>query len=257
MLLNRLNDIIEQEPEQGFDHSRARPVTTLEGAIRLQNLGFAYGGPVLASDPGRDQPRRRAGNHGRVRRAQRLGQDHADPVPRRAARAHRGHDPLRRRRHARRSTTATCAARSASCSRRTTSSTTRSRATSPSARRSPTWTRWCGRRAWPTPTSSSSGCRWATRRRSARSGLLISGGQRQRVAIARALYHRPPVLIFDEATSALDTESERAVKDNMDLLLRGAHLVRHRPPPEHDPRRRPDRGAREGPARRAGQTTRA
>ena len=40
----------------------------------------------------------------------------------------------------------------------------------------------------------------------------------------------PPVLIFDEATSALDTESERAVKENMDQLLAGrtAFVIAHR-----------------------------
>ena len=42
VLFNRLNDIIEQ----GFDHSHLRPVKTMEGAVRLQNLGFTYGGPV-------------------------------------------------------------------------------------------------------------------------------------------------------------------------------------------------------------------
>jgi ABC-type bacteriocin/lantibiotic exporter with double-glycine peptidase domain/CRP-like cAMP-binding protein len=53
------------------------------------------------------------------------------------------------------------------------------------------------------------------------SGMRLSGGQAQRISIARALYQRPPVLIFDEATSALDTESERAVKRNLDRLLDG------------------------------------
>ena len=62
------------------------------------------------------------------------------------------------------------------------------------------------------------------------SGLRLSGGQAQRIAIARALYHQPPVLVFDEATSALDTESERAVKQNMDRLLEGrtAFVIAHR-----------------------------
>jgi ABC-type bacteriocin/lantibiotic exporter with double-glycine peptidase domain/CRP-like cAMP-binding protein len=62
------------------------------------------------------------------------------------------------------------------------------------------------------------------------SGLLLSGGQRQRIAIARAVYHRPPVLVFDEATSALDTESERAVKENLDQLLQGrtSFVIAHR-----------------------------
>jgi ATP-binding cassette subfamily B protein len=61
-------------------------------------------------------------------------------------------------------------------------------------------------------------------------GLLLSGGQRQRIAIARAVYHRPAVLVLDEATSALDSESERAVKQNMDQLLRDrtSFVIAHR-----------------------------
>ncbi len=140
VLLDRLNDVFEQEPEQGADRSRLLPVRTLEGRISLRNVGFRYGGPespAILEGITLDVP---AGTHGRHRRTQRLRQDDAGQVPGRAAGAHRGHDPLRRRRPARRSTIATCAGRSASSCRRTISSTTRSPATSRSARTSRTWT---------------------------------------------------------------------------------------------------------------------
>jgi ATP-binding cassette, subfamily B, bacterial MsbA len=56
-------------------------------------------------------------------------------------------------------------------------------------------------------------------------GNHLSGGQRQRLAIARAIYKDAPVLILDEATSALDSESERAVQDALELLMRGRTTV--------------------------------
>ena len=45
VLLNRLNDIFEQEPEQGHDRSHLTPVHSLEGRIELRNVSFRYGGP--------------------------------------------------------------------------------------------------------------------------------------------------------------------------------------------------------------------
>jgi len=51
-------------------------------------------------------------------------------------------------------------------------------------------------------------------------GIGLSGGQRQRIAIARALLIDPRLLILDDSTSAVDAETEAAIQETLDRLMR-------------------------------------
>ena len=61
-------------------------------------------------------------------------------------------------------------------------------------------------------------------------GYRMSGGEKQRLAIARLLLKDPAVVILDEATSHLDSESEVAIQEALDEILRDrtAIVIAHR-----------------------------
>jgi ATP-binding cassette subfamily B protein len=227
--LHRLDDLLQQEPEQGHDHSRLLPVRSLEGRISVRNLTFRYGGPespVVLEDVSVDVPPRT-----RVAIVGRSGSGKTtlikvlagllEPTGGRVLYdgldlRHLNHRELRRKigfvlqeNHLFDDTVARNI-------------------------------------AFGDPEPDADRVLWAAQVADARefierlplgfdtrvgeSGLALSGGQRQRLAIARAVYHRPSILIFDEATSALDTASERAVRENIDQLLDGrtSFVIAHR-----------------------------
>ena len=56
------------------------------------------------------------------------------------------------------------------------------------------------------------------------------GGERQRVALARAFLKGAPILILDEPTSSVDTQTEAAIMEAMERLMRGrtTFMIAHR-----------------------------
>ena len=229
VLLNRLDDIFEQEPEQGSDRSGLLPVRTLEGRVRFENLGFRYGGPeappILESisfevPPGKIVAIVGRSGSGKTTLVKCLagllepseGTIYYDGIDLRKV----NHRDLRRQvgfvlqeNHLFDDTIARNIAFGED---------------EPDMER----VLWAARAASAHEFIERLPLGYDTR--VGESGLAVSGGQRQRIAIARALYHRPPVLVFDEATSSLDTESERAIKENLDQLLKGrtAFVIAHR-----------------------------
>ena len=224
VLLNRLNDIFEQEPEQGHDRSRLVPVRSLEGHIELRGVSFKYGGPespdilkdiTLDLLPGRTVAfvgRSGSGKTTLIKLIAGLLEptegaiffDNVDlkTLNYRDVRRHIG--IVLQDNHMFNDTIARnisfgdpepdvdrvlAAAQAA--------------AAHEFIMRLPL----------------------GYETKIGESGISLSGGQKQRIAIARAIYNNPPVLIFDEATSALDTESERAIQDNLARLLAGRTTI--------------------------------
>ena len=61
-------------------------------------------------------------------------------------------------------------------------------------------------------------------------GALLSQGQKQLISFARTLLSAPRILILDEATSSIDVQTERALQQGLDNMLKGrtSFIIAHR-----------------------------
>ncbi len=229
VLLNRMNDIFESEPEQGSDHSALKPVRSLEGRVRLQNVSFHYGGSDSAKildDISIDIPAGKTvavvgrSGSGKTTLVKCLagmleptaGAIFFDDVEQKKLR----YRDLRRQ--------IGFVLQENYLFDDTIAKNIAFGEEDPDVER----VVWAARVANAHDFVDRLPLGYDTR--VGETGIALSGGQRQRLAIARAVYNKPPILIFDEATSALDTESEKAVKENMDQLLKGrtSFVIAHR-----------------------------
>ncbi len=224
VLLNRLNDIFEQEPEQGRDRSRLLPVHSLEGRIELRGASFKYGGPespdilkdiTLDLAPGRMVALVGRSGSGKTTLIKLIagllepteGTIYFDNVDLkilnyRDVRQHVG--IVLQENHMFNETIA----RNISF-----------------GDPEPDLDRVLAAAQAAAAHEFIMRLPLGYETKIGESGLLLSGGQRQRIAIARAIYNNPPVLIFDEATSALDTESERLIQENLGRLMAGRTTI--------------------------------
>jgi len=228
VLLDRLSDVVEHEPEQGETKDHLRTVTSVEGSVRLSGVGFRYGGPespAILEDldldvrPGLTVAIVGRSGCGKTTLAKLLAGlleptegtieiDHVDlrRLDYRSVRRHIGF--VLQENYLFDDTIANNIAFGEQPD--------------------------LDRVLWSATVANAH--EFVQRlplgydTRIGESGLRLSGGQAQRIAIARAVYHRPPVLLLDEASSALDVESEQAVKRNLDDLLEGrtSFVIAHR-----------------------------
>ena len=229
VLLDRLNDIFEPEPEQGKDRSRLLSVPTLEGHVELRNVSFRYGGPespAILENINLEIPagktvafvgRSGCGKTTLIKLIAGLIEptegsilfDHLDLKRLNYREARRKIGMVLQENYLFSDTI-------------------------------------LKNIAFGDPEANFEKVLWAAQLANAHefilrlplgyetkvgeTGLALSGGQKQRICIARAIYQDPPILIFDEATSALDAESERAIQENMERLIAGrtSLVIAHR-----------------------------
>lgn len=224
VLLARLADVFEHEPEQGRDRARLLPVRTLEGRIHLEDVGFRYGGPGapeilsgihLELAPGRSYALVGRSGSGKTTLVKLIAGllepsagtirfDHVDSrqLNHRDLRRQIGY-VLQENHLFDGSVLANIAFGEAE----------------------PDFERALRAAQLAHAHEFIARLPHGYETRVGDGGLALSGGQRQRIAIARALYRDPPVLIFDEATSALDSESERAIQHSLADIARGRTLI--------------------------------
>ena len=224
VLLNRLNDIFEQEPEQGRNHARLMPVDSLEGRIQLRGVSFKYGGPeapnILTNITLDIVPEKiialvgRSGS-GKTTLIKLIAGlleptegtilfDNTDlkTLNYRDVRRHIGM-VLQENHIFNESIARNIAFGEVEPDLDRVLAAAQTAAAHDFIMRLPL----------------------GYETKIGESGLSLSGGQRQRIAIARAIYNNPPVLILDEATSALDTESERAIQSNLERMMEGRTTI--------------------------------
>ncbi len=224
VLLNRLNDIFEHEPEQGHDRSRLVPVRSLEGRIQLRGVSFKYGGPEaphILTDinldivPGKMLALAGRSGSGKTTLIKLIaglfeptaGTIHFDNVDLRSlnyrdVRRHIG--VVLQENHIFNDTIVRNIA---------------------FGDLEPNLDRVLAAAQTAAAHEFIMRLPLGYETKIGESGLALSGGQKQRVAIARAIYNNPSVLIFDEATSALDAESERAIQENLGRLMAGRTTI--------------------------------
>ncbi len=61
-------------------------------------------------------------------------------------------------------------------------------------------------------------------------GSLLSQGQRQLISFARTLLSDPAILVLDEATSSIDVQTEKALQQGLNAMLKGrtSFIIAHR-----------------------------